>query len=201
MDISDVSELTTMAMPFAVEFGAEEPVIEAIRGGDRYAFEEFMRRRNRWVRGVIFGVLGNRECVDDVSQQAWSTVWQRISELRDSRSWRPWLYRLVRNAAIDAGREITRRRNVVRPLAGDLLGRTNALEPDAALARNEQHREVLAAIQGLPAIYREPFVLRHVNGWTYQEIGEVMGLPVDSVETRLVRARRILRESLKDRIE
>jgi RNA polymerase sigma-70 factor (ECF subfamily) len=189
-----------MAMPFAEEFDAEEPVIEAIRGGDRYAFGEFVRRRNRWVRGVIFGVLGDRECVDDVAQQVWSAVWQRIGELRDSRSWRPWLYRLARNAAIDAGREITRRRNVVLPLAGDLQEHRSPPEPDAALARDEQHREVLAAIQALPAIYREPFVLRHVNGWSYQEIGEVMGLPIDSVETRLVRARRLLRESLKDRI-
>ena len=189
-----------MAIPFAEEFDAEEPVIEAIRGGDRYAFEEFARRRNRWVRGVIFGVLGNRDCVDDVSQQVWSAVWQRIGDLRDSRSWRSWLYRLARNAAVGAGREITRRRNVVRPLAGDAPELRSSDAADAAAARIEQHSEVLAAIQALPAIYREPFVLRHVNGWTYREISEVMGLPIDSVETRLVRARRILRESLKDRI-
>jgi len=189
-----------MAMPLAEEFESEEPVVDAIRSGDRYAFKEFISRRNRWVRGVIFGVLGNWECVDDVAQQIWSAVWQRIGELRESRSWRPWLYRLARNAAIDAGREITRRRNVVRPLPGDVQERANSPEPDGTLSRDEQHREVLAAIQALPAIYREPFVLRHVNGWTYQEIGEVMGLPIDSVETRLVRARRLLRESLKDRI-
>jgi RNA polymerase sigma-70 factor (ECF subfamily) len=189
-----------MAMPLADEFEAEELVIEAIRSGDRYAFEELVRRRNRWVRGVIFGVLGDRECVDDVSQQVWSVVWQRIGELRDSRSWRPWLYRLARNAAIDAGREITRRRNVVHPLAVDLAERAGSPGPDGEASRRELHDEVLAAIQALPAIYREPFVLRHVNGWTYREIGDVMGLPIDSVETRLVRGRRLLRESLRDRI-
>jgi len=189
-----------MAMPFAEEFEAEEPVIEAIRGGDRYGFEEFVRRRNRWVRGVIFGVLGNRDCVDDVSQQVWTTVWQRIGELRDSRSWRPWLYRLARNAAVDAGRALTRRRNDLQRIATDKAERADSPAPDAKVVLEEQHREVLAAIQALPAIYREPFVLRHVNGWTYREIGEVMGLPIDTVETRLVRARRLLRESLKDRI-
>jgi len=194
-----------MAMPFAEDFEAEEPVIEAIRGGDRYGFEEFVRRRNRWVRGVIFGVLGNRDCVDDVSQQVWTAVWQRIGELRDNRSWRPWLYRLARNAAVDAGRAITRRRNdVQRDVQRSATERTAraaaTTTPDAKVAIEEQRREVLSAIQALPAIYREPFVLRHVNGWSYREIGEVMGLPVDSVETRLVRARRLLRESLKDRI-
>ncbi len=60
--------------------------------------------------------------------------------------------------------------------------------------------EVLKAIQALPALYREPFVLRHLQGWTYKEIAEVMDMRVDSVETRLVRARRFLRETLKDKI-
>lgn len=192
-----------MAMPFAEEFEAEEPVIEAIRCGDRYAFEEFVRRRNRWVRGVIFGVLGSQDCVDDVSQQVWTAVWQRIGELRDSRRWRSWLYRLARNAAVDAGRAISRRRNELQRVAtdkADKAERADSSSPDVKVVLEEQHREVLAAIQSLPVIYREPFVLRHVNGWTYREIGEVMGLPIDSVETRLVRARRLLRESLKDRI-
>ncbi len=189
-----------MAMPIAGEFEAEEPVIEAIRGGDRYGFEEFVRRRNRWVRGVIFGVLGNRDCVDDVSQQVWTTVWQRIGELRDNRSWRPWLYRLARNAATDAGRAITRCRIDVQRSTTERATPAAPHTPDAKVSLEEQRGQVLLAIQGLPAIYREPFVLRHVNGWSYREIGEVMGLPVDSVETRLVRARRLLRESLKDRM-
>ena len=56
------------------------------------------------------------------------------------------------------------------------------------------------AIQALPALYREPFVLRHVNVWSYRQIAEMMNMPVDSVETRLVRARRFLRESLKGKV-
>ncbi|MDO8630448.1 MAG: sigma factor-like helix-turn-helix DNA-binding protein, partial [Phycisphaerales bacterium] len=59
---------------------------------------------------------------------------------------------------------------------------------------------VLSAIMALPAIYREPFVLRHMNDWSYRRISDVMGLPVDTVETRLVRARRLLREVLVGRI-
>jgi RNA polymerase sigma-70 factor (ECF subfamily) len=72
--------------------------------------------------------------------------------------------------------------------------------PDRNVVGREQHQEVLAAVQALPALYREPFVLRHVAGWSYKEIAGVMGMPVDSVETRLVRARRFLRESLKDKV-
>lgn len=182
-----------MAMPRTEDFDAEAPVIDAIRGGDRYAFDELVRRQGRWVRGVVFGVLGQRDCVDDVTQQVWTAVWQRIGELRDLKSWRSWLYRLTRNLSIDAGRELTRRRNQYQSLveSASFVSLSSASE-----SQDGPHGRVLDAVQGLPAIYREPFVLRHLNDWSYRQIAEVMGLPVDSVETRLVRARRMLREAL-----
>lgn len=188
-----------MGMTRADVFDAEEPVIEAIRAGDRYAFGELMRRHNGWVRGVIFGVLGERDAVDDVAQQTWTTVWQRIGELRDVRRWRPWVYRLARNAALDAGRDTARRRNRARRLASHPPP-VSAKAPDGDLVGREQHQVVIAAVQALPAIYREPFVLRHLNGWSYRRIADVMGMPIDSVETRLVRARRFLRAALKDEV-
>ncbi len=176
-------------------------VIQAIRSGDRYAFEEFVRTNGRWVRGVVFGVLGNRDIGDDVCQQVWTAVWQRIGELRDTSSWKSWVYRLARNAAVDAGRELTRRK--AAGLSPSLVAvRPDVVPPvDVEAERTEAHREVLDAIRRLPEIYREPFVLRHLNGWSYREIGELMDLPVDTVETRLVRARRFLREALGRRLE
>jgi RNA polymerase sigma-70 factor (ECF subfamily) len=182
-------------MPLADEFDAEEPVIEAIRGGDRYAFQELMQRQGRWVRGVVFGILGRPDLVDDVCQQIWTAVWQRVGELRDVRSWRSWLYRLAHNLAIDAGRDSTRRRTHVRGAAANVSDAVRDATADRAMIGEERQR-VMAAVQGLPAIYREPFVLRHLNDWSYRQIADVMGLPVDSVETRLVRARRLLRDAL-----
>jgi len=123
----------------------------------------------------------------------WTAVWQRIDELRDTKSWRSWLYRMARNSAIDAGRDLTRRRNRFTPLGdGDVSIGAKPPGPPG----DEQQGRVFDAVQGLPAIYREPFVLRHLNDWSYRQIADVMGLPVDSVETRLVRARRLLREAL-----
>lgn len=188
-----------MAMALAHEFDPEAPVIEAIRGGDRCAFAEFVRRHNEWVRGVIFGVLGRTDSLDDVAQQVWTAVWQRIGELRSMQSWKSWVYRMARNAAVDAGREATRQRarlKVVREEAP----RGGTPSAESPLLKEERQREVLAAIGGLPPLYREPFVLRHMNGWNYQQIAEAMEMPVDSIETRLVRARRLLRDALKDKM-
>jgi len=189
-------------------FDEDLPLIQAIQGGDAYAFGELVRRHDRWVRGVLFGVLGNSDRLDDVAQQTWTAMWTRIGELRDVAKWRPWLYRLARNAAIDAGREQTRRQKHTQESAKRLAvvpgaeeGADGVGSPDIALTRTETIREVRRAIEALPLLYREPFVLRHLSGWSYREIAEVMNMPVDSVETRLVRARRFLRESLADRLE
>lgn len=189
-----------MAMTQLENDDAETPVIQAVQTGDRFAFGELVRRHNGWVRGVVYGVLGDRDGVEDVTQQVWSTAWQQIGKLRDVRRWRPWLYRLARNAAIDAGRASTRRNSRLQALPADVAGDGASGKPDAGVSGAELHGQVLTAIQSLPALYREPFVMRHLNGWSYREIADVMGMPVDSVETRLVRARRFLRESLKDRV-
>ena len=59
---------------------------------------------------------------------------------------------------------------------------------------------MLQAIAKLPELYREPFVLKHMDGWSYAQIAEAMNLPVDTVETRLVRARRLLRQELTGKV-
>lgn len=189
-----------MTMAVTEEFDPELPVIEAMRDGDAYAFEEFLRRHHRWVRGIVYGVLGQRGEIEDVAQQVWTSIWQRISELREVKRWKPWMYRIARNTALDAGRARKRRAEQMRSLslkAAAEDGKDSQVDP---LFAAEQHAEVLEAIQSLPVLYREPFVLKHVNGWSYKEIADAMDMPVDSVETRLVRARRFLREALKEKL-
>ncbi len=181
------------------EVDPEQPVVEAVLQGDRYAFGELVSRHSDWVRAVIFGVLGDQDRIDDVLQQVWTTFWEQIDKLRDPARWRPWLYRLARNAAVDAGREVTRDRK-----ATSALGEQLAVHRNGQSARHDagdQRGVVLEAIDALPDIYREPFVLRHLQEWSYREIADVMDLPVDTVETRLVRARRQLRDMLRDKVQ
>ena len=102
-----------------------------------------------------------------------------------------WMSWTVIGAAACAGGEA---------LAEQPLVDQTANPPVKSLVDREVHETVLAAIGGLPELYREPFVLRHLEGWSYARIGETMNLPVDTVETRLVRARRLLRETLKGRL-
>jgi len=172
-------------------------LIEAAQSGDRTAWDALVRRHDRWVRGVVYATLGRSGLVEDVAQQVWTQVWQQIGTLVDRTKWKSWLYRLARNAAIDCGKADARFRAFGRPLAEDFDPPAEHPAPSAAAVQSERLGRILSAVQALPAIYREPFILRHLEEWCYAEIGEILGLPLDTIETRLVRARRLLRESLK----
>jgi RNA polymerase sigma-70 factor, ECF subfamily len=188
-----------MAQVALQQVEVDAALVGAVARGDGEALAEFVGRNERWVRGVVYATLGDVNILDDVMQKVWLTVWQRAKQMEDVRCWRHWLYRMARNAAIDAGRRKQRRRKLLQGVGLQLLGggwRRRERTPAAELALRETHRRVLEAIGQMPEIYREPFVLRHLEGWSYQQIAETLGMPIDTVGTRLVRARRRLQEAL-----
>ena len=172
-------------------------LIAAAQRGERSALEALVRRHDRWVRHVVYAACGDVSHVDDVVQRVWATVWQQIGTLVDPSRWRGWLYRTARNAAIDGAVKQTRDRQLRISYGRETA--KSSIDPAERLIQSEEHRRVLSAIKGLPAIYREPFVLRHLEDWNYAQIGEALGLPVDTVETRLVRARRLLKDALSEK--
>jgi len=189
-----------MAVPLTdqLEHDQDVDLIEAIQVGDDSALSDLIDRNERWVRGVVFAAIGDAGALDDVMQKVWLSVWQRSKQLDDTRRWRHWLYRTARNAAIDFGRKKTRRRKLWKALSQEMAGHDAGAQPgpgpDRMAAIKEEHRRVLEGIHSMPALYREPFVLRHLEGWSYRQIAEALDLPVDTVGTRLVRARRLLQE-------
>lgn len=178
------------ASPAGTSAPAKSPLVQG---------EALVRQHERWLRGVVYAVLGRLDLVDDVMQDVWIRAYQQADRIRDPQCVRSWLYRVARNAAIDARRRL--RRRPILPLEG--------IEPPVAAAqgtpadgaiRSELRQRLLRAVEALPAHYREPFVLRHLEGWSYARIGALLGLGVETVETRLVRARRLLREMLEGEV-
>lgn len=175
----------------------DHDLIVAAQRRDSAAWDALVRRHDRWVRGIVYAQLGNPAQLDDVVQHVWMRVWQQIETLVDPARWRGWLYSLAKNAAIDAGKKAARHRGRHNGFDPDAWSRSTQPEPAKSLMARERHDRVLAAINGLPAIYREPFMLKHLENWSYRQIADAMSLPVDTVETRLVRARRLLRSALQ----
>jgi len=184
-----------------VDAAMAQALIRAAQRGDRRALEQIVHAHEGWVRAVIYGTTGRRDLVDDVAQQVWAQVWQRLDSLHDPRRLRAWLYSIARHAALDAAQERQRRRAVALDAVAETLGAQPGGGPVGGVACGELRETLLRAVEALPAIYREPFVLRHLADWSYARIADLLGLSVETVETRLVRARRLLREMLQGKIE
>ncbi|MEW6252214.1 MAG: RNA polymerase sigma factor [Planctomycetota bacterium] len=186
----------------AIDAEAMRELVAGAQQGSRQAAERLIREHEGWVRSAIYGVTGRAELVDDIAQQVWTRAWQGLPGLADGRQLRSWLYTIARNTAIDYSMAHRRVQAAAVPLqhAAATPDRRDR-GPDGTVAADELQKTLLQAVQSLPALYREPFVLRHLENWSYAEIASVLGLSVETIETRLTRARRLLREMLRGKID
>jgi len=157
------------------------------------------REHRRWVAAVLLAHMPREAELDDLLQEVAVSVVQRIGELKDPGRFRWWLRTVAVNAARSAGRKASVRRRTMRPLgAGDGGHIDGAAEREARRreAGAEANRALEMAMRLHPE-YREPLLLRSVHGMTQRQIAEAMGVPETTVETRLARARRMLREEME----
>jgi RNA polymerase sigma-70 factor, ECF subfamily len=183
-------------------------VAAAIRG-DADAVRALWQENRRWVAAVILAHKPREADLEDLLQDVAMAFVKMIGKLRDETMLRPWLRTVAINAARAAGRDAKRRRRGVvwkvgathagghLPGAAEETSRPELVEdraPDALVNRTEQAARVTRLAEQLPEGYREPLILKAVRGLSYRQIGELMGLPETTVETRIARGRKMLRE-------
>ena len=161
-------------------------LVRAARGGDAQAFSELYARYRGMVHAVLLVRVGPTDA-EDVLQDTFVTAWRRLPDLRDLRSFGPWLQSIARSKATDA----LRARRTAVPLSDDHAERTVAprLPVEAA--------EALAAIRRLPTHLAEPLGMRLIEGLTGPEIADLCGLTHGSVRVTLHRAMKRLRQELE----
>lgn len=159
-------------------------LVRAAREGDRSAFTVLYERYGRLIHGLLLARV-RRDEVEDLVQDVFLAAWRRLDELRDPAAFGGWVATIARNRAVD----FHRRTAEVVELPEDLRA------PGGASARSEA-RAVLDAIRSLPDAYRDPLILRLVEGFSGQEIAERTGLTPASVRVNLHRGMKLLREKL-----
>lgn len=129
----------------------------------------------------------------------------KIHTLRESRAFRPWLRQIAVNVCRGMGRSARSGLQIVaeerREEGGHLPGQVSeppdrGLDSAGTVERDEAARRLLEQALTLPPAYREPLILRCLRAMSYQQISEILDLPLTTIETRLARARRMLREEL-----
>ncbi|MDY7110457.1 MAG: sigma-70 family RNA polymerase sigma factor [Planctomycetota bacterium] len=172
-----------------------EVLVAAAKAGDPDAMRALWERDRRWIAAVLLAHKPSFEDLEDLLQEVAVTFVSRIDTLRDESSFRAWLRTIALNAARAAGRNGKYRPRGELPPHDHLPGRGG---DEHRLAMNEQLGDMLHRVAQLPEAYREPLLLRAMRGMRSREIAALLDIPPPTVDTRIARARRMLREGRPD---
>lgn len=166
----------------------EGPLVARARSGDERAFAELVDRHRAATWSVCLRITGDRHDAEDALQDALTAAWLHLDRFRGEARFGTWLYRIAANASLAV---VRRRREVV---VDELPVVASERDLAAEVAARDQ---VQAALAVLAPSFREALVLREVGDLTYQDIAAHQGVPVQTVKSRLSRARAALAEALK----
>jgi len=184
----------------------DQQVVLLARGGREAAYRELIRRYERPVFALLFRMVRDRELAEDLSQETFVKALNAIDSYRPEFKFSSWIFKIANNAAID---HLRRRELDTLSLDGSPHAETpeamqaTALQigvrqesPLEAVEARELGGAIEAAIGRLRPEYRSCILLRHVEGRAYEEIAEILSLPLGTVKTYIHRARNELRLAL-----
>jgi len=182
-------------IPFA-ERSDEELLTEYRQTGTRRAFEELVHRYERELYSYLRRYLGDATTAEDAFQATFLQVHLKREQYDTERKFRPWLYTIATNQAIDAQRRNKRHRMVSLDRRneqengdeiGNLLELLASSEPaaDANIESGERREWIRSAVQDLPETLRTALVLVYYQGLKYREAADVLQIPVGTVKSRL----------------
>lgn len=167
----------------------DSALLRAARSGDLDAFEILVRRHTPAVYAHALRFFGNAHAAEDVVQEVWIKVFRSLSTFDERASLSTWLFRVTRNACLDAVRAGKRRPVTLDPF--DAMAAPGNLADEVALSTSLEQ-----AIAALPPEDRDAFSAVALFGLTYLEASVSLGVPAGTVKSRVFRARRSLTHSL-----
>jgi RNA polymerase sigma-70 factor, ECF subfamily len=184
----------------------DQEVVLSARSGQEAAYRELIRRYERPIFALLFRMVRDRELAEDLAQETFVKALNAIDSYRPEFKFSSWIFKIANNAAID---HLRRRELDTLSLDGSPHAETPEAMQATALqigARQESPLDTVeakelggaieAAIGSLRPEYRSCILLRHVEGRAYEEIAEILNLPLGTVKTYIHRARNELRLSL-----
>jgi RNA polymerase sigma-70 factor, ECF subfamily len=181
----------------------DESLVRLAREGDRSAREELFRRHWLVAHRVAYRLLGHDQDAQDATQECMIKALAHLADFDGRSGFRTWLLKIVTNAAFDAGRRRKRRPTLgLGTSEGENHGFEPALEDDPAqnLRRQDLRKALDAALDKIPPKQRQTFVLFAEGELSYQQIAEVLEVPIGTVMSRIYNAR-IKLQSYLDGVE
>jgi RNA polymerase sigma-70 factor (ECF subfamily) len=168
-------------------------IVRRCLAGDRESFGAIVDRYQRPLFNVALRMLGDREEARDATQTAFVKAWRGLSTYRPEHKFFSWIYRILINQALTQ----RSRRRPAEALHEDLP--TREASPEERLEQSERDETIREALATMSLEHRQVIVLRHFLQQSYEEMGEMLGIPAKTVKSRLFTARRVLGAELMRR--
>ena len=185
---------------------SDQDIVALARAGEEAAYRELIRRYERPLFSLLYRMVRDRELAEDLSQETFVKALNAIESYRPEFKFSSWIFKIANNAAID---HLRRRELDTLSLEGSPHAETpEAVEATALQIGDRQESpldtvearelggQIERAIAQLRPEYRSCILLRHVEGRAYEEIAEILNLPLGTVKTYIHRARNELRQAL-----
>jgi RNA polymerase sigma-70 factor (ECF subfamily) len=167
---------------------------------DREAFGQLVDRHASAIVSLVHRMVGNRAEAEDLAQETFLAAFKALPTFRGNSKFSTWLYRIAVNKCKDWRRARRPGQSLHDVDADERLDRQVAEErtPETLVSQQQVARQLDQAIQRLPPLYREAFVLKHVEGLSYEEMEEVLGVNVDTLKMRVYKGRLQLSRELTE---
>lgn len=179
-------------------------LIRLARGGDQKAFEALLKKYRNLVYHVMMKMVRNPQEAEDLSQEAFIKAFKALASFNEEFAFSTWLMKIATNNCIDYLRKKKLKTySIDEPIKykdEQVQMELPAADPSPERQLLNSERSVLIeeAIQSLPPRYRHVIVLRHQEEKSYEDIAEILKLPLGTVKARIFRAREMLNKKIKD---
>jgi RNA polymerase sigma-70 factor (ECF subfamily) len=168
-------------------------LVERVLAGRREEYSALVERYQAMLYRQALGMVASPDAAADLVQDSFVKGYTSLHSCNDPARFGAWVYRILRNRCLDYLKDHRRRTVPIEERAGVLTSRE---DPDADLSRSETRRAVTAALAALPEAQREAFLLKHVDGLSYEEMAERLDASVSALKMRVLRAREALQALL-----
>lgn len=181
----------------------EKQLVAKAKEGDLQAFEELILRHERIVYNVALRMMNHSEDAKDISQEVFLKAYRNIKNFDERSMFSTWLYRITTNTCIDEMRK--RKGKQSYSLEEELENEDGSMQrqiadagetPEESLLREERKSQLLQALSLLSAEHKAVVILRDIRGFSYEEIAEIMDLPIGTIKSRISRARNQLKNEI-----
>ena len=172
----------------------EEDILRRCRSGEREAFAVLVDRYGSMAYTVAYRLVGDADAANDLAQEGFIAAYQNLRQFRAGSRFSTWLCSIVLNRCRDHLRAA--KRMTALDAVPDLRANYGK-DPAEAASTEETHSSLQRALDELPPEYREVLVLKHIEGRSYAELSEMLGMPVGALKVRAHRGRALLRDILE----